>query len=314
MGKGLSLGIALSFALTGAGSFLVAALPGGGPAVAQEPAEARDAGEYAGAETCLECHADMGDTLAPTPHGKGGFGKLSDRGCETCHGPAKAHSENPDDASLLPSITKWSAAEQAQTCQQCHSGSSQFFWPEGQHAKRGLTCTSCHSVHSPLSETAQLHSARADEQCFNCHKDVRAETWKRSHHPIREGKISCTDCHNPHGSATDKMIQASSVNEQCYNCHTEKRGPFLWEHPPVRESCLNCHTPHGSNHQKLQKTSVPFICQQCHLNTRHPGTLYDRTTLGDGTRPSNRDFARACVNCHAAIHGSNHPSAPYLAH
>ena len=42
-------------------------------------------------------------------------------------------------------------------------------------------------------------------------------------------------------------LKAASVNEQCYTCHTEKRGPFLWEHAPVRESCLNCHTPHGSN-------------------------------------------------------------------
>ena len=94
--------------------------------------------------------------------------------------------------------------------------------------------------------------------------------WKNSHHPIREGKITCADCHNPHGTQTAKMIRGASVNEQCYTCHTEKRGPFLWEHAPVRESCLNCHTPHGSNHLKLQKTSVPYLCQQCHSNTRHP--------------------------------------------
>jgi hypothetical protein len=29
---------------------------------------------------------------------------------------------------------------------------------------------------------------------------------------------------------------------------------------------------------------------------------------------SNRLFNRACVDCHAAVHGSNHPSSPYLAH
>lgn len=82
----------------------------------------------------------------------------------------------------------------------------------------------------------------------------------------------------------------------------------------VRESCLNCHTPHGSNHLKLQKTSVPYLCQQCHANTRHPGTLYDGTTLADAGRASNRLFNRACLDCHASIHGSNHPSSPYLGH
>jgi DmsE family decaheme c-type cytochrome len=158
------------------------------------------------------------------------------------------------------------------------------------------------------------------EQCFSCHKDTRAEAWKTSHHPIREGKVSCADCHNPHGTATPKMILAASVNDQCYSCHAEKRGPFLWEHPPVRESCLNCHTPHGSNHLKLQRTSVPFLCQQCHANTRHPGTLYDGLRLptleNEPPNPlaSNRLFNRACLDCHAAIHGSNHPSSPYLAH
>jgi DmsE family decaheme c-type cytochrome len=155
------------------------------------------------------------------------------------------------------------------------------------------------------------------EQCFTCHKDIRADTWKTSHHPIREGKITCTDCHNPHGSTTAKMLAATSVNDQCYTCHTEKRGPFLWEHPPVRESCLNCHTPHGSNHIKLQRTSVPFLCQQCHSNTRHPGTLYDGLrvpTIDNPNLASNRLFNRGCPDCHAAIHGSNHPSAPYLAH
>ncbi len=151
--------------------------------------------------------------------------------------------------------------------------------------------------------------------CLECHKSIRADMWKNSHHPIREGKIGCADCHNPHGTQTAKMLNEISVNEQCYTCHAEKRGPFLWEHAPVRESCLNCHTPHGSNHIKLQKTSVPYICQQCHSNTRHPGTLYDNRsfpTLENETTGSNRAFNRACLDCHSAIHGSNHPSSPFL--
>ena len=181
---------------------------------------------------------------------------------------------------------------------------------------------SCHSVHSFKSENAQLKAAGTTDTCVSCHKDVRAEMWKNSHHPLREGKMTCADCHNPHGSPTPKMIKAASVNDQCYTCHTEKRGPFLWEHAPVRENCVTCHAPHGSNHLKLQKTSVPYLCQQCHANTRHPGTLYDArgTAASDDLpgnvpiNPSNRLFERACLNCHQAVHGSNHPSSPYLAH
>lgn len=273
---------------------------------------AASAADYVGNETCLGCHEGYDEVLATTPHGKAAFTELSNQGCETCHGPGGDHADDPDVVENRPAVTKLSPTEQSAMCQGCHDGEGQFFWTGGRHEARGLSCISCHSVHSPKSEVAQLKSATTMDQCFTCHSDIRAEIWKTSHHPIREGKISCADCHNPHGTQTDSMITEASINDQCYQCHTEKRGPFLWEHPPVREDCMNCHVPHGSNHLKLQKTSVPYICQQCHSNTRHPGTLYDRTTLADGTRPSNRDFSRACLNCHAAIHGSNHPSAPYL--
>ncbi len=279
--------------------------------------EAQPGQTYAGAETCLACHGEYGDQLAATPHGKSEFAALSPYGCETCHGPAAQHAENPDDPALRPRMDRLSETEQSALCQSCHAGGQQVFWEGSRHETRGLSCTSCHSVHAPKSEDAQLRSATLMEQCFTCHKDTRAETWKTSHHPLREGKMDCADCHNPHGSQTTRMIPAVSVNEQCYTCHTEKRGPFLWEHPPVRENCLNCHVPHGSNHLKLQRTSVPYICQQCHSNTRHPGTLYDGfrlPTLENPDTGSNRLFNRACLDCHAAIHGSNHPSSPYLGH
>jgi DmsE family decaheme c-type cytochrome len=316
--------IILALALCTATIFFVATRGGATPQQPQAPAttattatSAPPAQGYAGSDVCQACHGELAEHLADTPHGKAGFAKLSNLGCETCHGPAAAHAENPDDPALRPSFTKKSPAAQSQACQTCHDGRQQFFWHGSRHDTRGLSCATCHSVHNPKSDHAQLKTVTEAEQCFTCHKDVRAETWKTSHHPIREGKITCTDCHNPHGAQAPKMIRAASVNDQCYTCHTEKRGPFLWEHPPVRESCLNCHTPHGSNHLRLQKTSVPYLCQQCHSNTRHPGTLYDGLrvpTLEDPARGSNRVFNRACVDCHAAIHGSNHPSSPYLGH
>jgi len=295
-------------------AFALAHRAGASPQAAAAPPAAGGAATYVGSEVCASCHGEAAEHLAKTPHGKAAFGRLSTNGCETCHGPGSAHVANPDDKALQPRIDKLAPAAQSKVCLTCHTGSQQFFWHGSRHESRGLTCTTCHSVHAFKSERAQLKAPTAMEQCFTCHKDVRAETWKNSHHPIREGKISCADCHNPHGTQTAKMIRAASVNEQCYTCHTEKRGPFLWEHAPVRESCVNCHTPHGSNHLKLQKTSVPYLCQQCHSNTRHPGTLYDGSTLADQARASNRIFNRACLDCHSAIHGSNHPSSPYLAH
>lgn len=300
------------------GALLLAGRPV--PAAQTPAAPAAEPPSYIGSDTCASCHDQVATELARTQHGKSGFAALSPHGCETCHGPGSAHAEDPDNPALFPRVDRLRPAQQSAVCATCHDTGKQQFWHGSSHQARGLSCITCHSVHGFRSETAQLKSATAMEQCFTCHKDTRAETWKTSHHPLREGRIACADCHNPHGTTTPRLITASSVNEQCYTCHTEKRGPFLWEHPPVRESCLNCHTPHGSNHLKLQRTSVPYLCQQCHANTRHPGTLYDglRVPTLENEPPSpfasNRLFNRACVDCHAAVHGSNHPSSPYLAH
>jgi DmsE family decaheme c-type cytochrome len=137
---------------------------------------------------------------------------------------------------------------------------------------------------------------------------------------VREGKIGCGDCHDPHEGTKPKMLKTEWITETCLTCHTEKRGPFLWEHAPVRENCALCHDPHGSNHDKLLVAKQPFLCQRCHLNTRHPGTLYDETNTSTGrvtggtgiTTVSNRAVEHACKNCHQNVHGGNAPSGPYL--
>jgi DmsE family decaheme c-type cytochrome len=269
---------------------------------------------FVGAETCTTCHDTVEAGLAPTPHGAQAFMKMAPHGCESCHGPGSVHVDDPENPATQPSMENMTVAEQTAVCQTCHDGGNQLFWEGGEHARRDLSCITCHSIHSAQSDDSQLKMASNVELCASCHQDVRAETWKNSHHPIREGEITCADCHNPHGGTAEKMIKADAVNDLCYSCHTEKRGPFLWEHAPVRESCLTCHTPHGSNHAKLQRVAVPYLCQQCHANTRHPGTLYDARNTPEGTSPSNRLVERGCVNCHSAVHGSNHPSSPYLAH
>jgi DmsE family decaheme c-type cytochrome len=108
----------------------------------------------------------------------------------------------------------------------------------------------------------------------------------------------CSDCHNPHGSFSEALLREKSVNDTCYKCHAEKRGPFLFEHTPVRENCDNCHDPHGSVNEALLKISRPKLCYECH-------------GLGHGNIPgvnSRLAFSRACNNCHTEVHGSNSPS------
>ena len=185
----------------------------------------------------------------------------------------------------------------------------------GVHERRNVSCASCHSVHSPRSPRAQLKLASQSETCFTCHQAIRAKTMRSSHHPVREGRIECGSCHDPHDGSRQHLVSADSVNEKCLSCHTEKRGPFLWEHAPVQESCLNCHDPHGSNHEKLLVTSLPLLCQECHSpidlpNVAHPGALTTAQNAPNAGVPDDRLVNRGCLNCHSQIHGSNHPSGP----
>ena len=126
-------------------------------------------------------------------------------------------------------------------------------WQGSPHEERGLACTNCHTVMKAVSARFQLKTAFQPDTCFQCHKDLRAKMFMSAHMPMGEGKIVCSDCHNPHGSFTEAMLRTDTINDTCYKCHAEKRGPFLFEHAPVRENCLNCHDPHGSVNEYLLK-------------------------------------------------------------
>ena len=268
--------------------------------------------EYVGPETCKGCHEGSYGTYMKSIHAKKAIqGSPANReACESCHGPGAQHAEKGGGkgVAIFAFGKKIDAKDKSAKCLSCHEESKQLaFWDMSKHKSMQVSCDNCHSVHSWREKNLKV---MGPELCFNCHTDIRVKTNKQSHHPIKEGKTRCYDCHNPHGSFGTKMIKADAVNELCYKCHAEKRGPFMWQHPPVEENCLNCHTPHGSNHLKLMNQKVPLICQSCHDASRHPGTIYTRFQTFSGSAPSNRMYARACLNCHSNIHGSVGPAFP----
>lgn len=286
---------------------------------ASAPAEALT---YVGADTCLACH-NAQEKFKGTVHASGFLHKKGidmDKSCETCHGPGSAHAaasgdrKNPGFASI--NNMKGSASAVNESCLKCHDDAAQSHWNGSVHEARGLSCLSCHSVHTAKAEKQLLKQASAEETCYQCHKDVKAHMSRSSHHPVKEGKMSCSDCHQPHGTEGAKLLTGGSVNETCFKCHAEKRGPMLFEHRPVSEDCSVCHVPHGSNHGKLLAQKTPFLCQSCHSNSRHPGTIYAANPATAGSNNyetlSNRAVYRNCLNCHSNIHGSNHPSGVYF--
>jgi DmsE family decaheme c-type cytochrome len=287
--------------------FVLAAVPR--PGSAPRPAVAAQEGGTVGMDTCAACHEETVTAFQESIHGKKGFEMRSSRACETCHGPGKAHVDAEGGKGTIINPDNEAKDAQSAICLECHERGTQMLWHGSTHDTHGLSCLNCHSIHHAKDEKILLKTTTETEQCFTCHKQKQSQFYRASHHPIPEGKMECTSCHNPHGTQSDKLIAADSVTEQCYKCHTEKRGPFLWDHIPVREDCLNCHDPHGTNHLRMLRAKEPFLCQRCHSDTRHPGTLYDQTAVNTF---SNRIMFRGCSNCHQNIHGSNHPSGKYF--
>jgi DmsE family decaheme c-type cytochrome len=276
-----------------------------------------DQSAYMGTEACRTCHEASFQAWKGTAMGKAFVdhpkNDLESKGCETCHGPGRSHVEGGGDVDAIIRFGKkspLSAAEQNDTCLQCHEKGGRMFWKGSTHNLRGLACVTCHQVmqpnvpslrfNEPLTGNRQFVKQTTMEVCFECHKLRRAQVQRSSHMPFREGKVTCTNCHNPHGTPNPSLLVTSTVNETCYQCHAERRGPFLWEHAPVMENCTTCHEAHGSSRPQLLKASQPRLCQQCHVESRHPTTPQLAT--------SRFAFNRGCTNCHSQIHGSNHPS------
>lgn len=270
--------------------------------------------EYAkkGASACIKCHDDT-KTLAilRTPHAQivDVRTPFASHQCETCHGPSPEHFVKPEEGKRRepPQIvfgveSATPVTKQNRVCLGCHKGGRLMHWNGSQHETSDISCVSCHTVHSVNDKS--LNKILQQNVCYKCHTEQLAQSHRRSRHPIKEGKVTCSDCHESHGSFAPQLLTKNTLNETCYSCHSEKRGPFLWEHPPVMEDCGICHMSHGSNQQWLLKVRPPFLCQMCHLTSSHTNNLF--------TGNDRRIVSKGCINCHSKVHGSNHPSGARL--
>jgi len=281
---------------------------------------------------CTGCHDEADDAkptmldlrpsvlaIGKTRHGVQADGRNPT--CTNCHGESKLHVEYkgkdkpPKPDSSFDKRSKTTAEAKNAACMSCHQGDAKrSHWEGSAHQAKDVACSSCHKIHTAHDNVRDKKTQ--PEVCFACHKEQRAQVNKPSHHPIMEGKVACSDCHNSHGSVGPKLMKRDSVVETCYTCHMEKRGPFVHNHEPVSDDCSNCHNPHGTVAENLLKVRAPMLCHQCHtphggfipqlLGKQTPALQNSATQSGKST--TNLTQGRSCMNCHTQVHGTNNPS------
>jgi DmsE family decaheme c-type cytochrome len=284
-------------------------LAGQTPAPEAKPAAAAT---YAGSEACQMCHEDIYTGFRKNPH----FAVETDkkrgwatRACESCHGPGSKHTESTSAADIR-NPAKLAPAETDRVCLTCHLNQPTHIGRiQGPHARNQVSCVACHAMHKSPEELRPRKMTAINAKCAQCHTAVWASFQRPYKHKLPEGAMSCVDCHNPHGTQLPRSIQTVFANEPgCFRCHGDKRGPFVFEHAPVRfQGCATCHEPHGSaNPRMLTRQEVRFTCLECHANT--PVTAAVSGTLG-GVPPAFHDLRNPrfqyCVVCHVKVHGSN---------
>ena len=276
----------------------------------QESKAAGSGAQYVGSEACQACHEEMYNQFKKTPHyvtlTKKDY-KPEQQGCESCHGPGSAHLEAEGGAGSIKSFKTMSSKERAEACLQCHARQDdRLNFKHSEHQISQVSCDACHSPHAP-KVTENLLRDETNNLCFTCHAEIRNSFSLPFKHKVKEGVMSCTDCHNQHGgfSAQKRLV---GTDQSCFKCHSDKQGPFTFEHMAVRiEGCTYCHSPHGSNNPRLlTRNTVQSLCLECHSGVGiTPGEL----PRGVDT-PSFHNVATArfqnCTTCHTQVHGSNH--------
>lgn len=242
--------------------------------------------ERLGSDQCRACHEEQSKTFRRSNHAQ------QDLNCEDCHGSGSQHIASDNHKQIL-NFREMTAEQANGVCLWCHAGHEQLqSWSSGTHQAHDVRCIDCHQIHTAEPKLAARRE-RIDV-CVACHRKQEAESRLPYHHPVREAKMGCADCHDPHGGTASNNLRSSNLNDLCFQCHAEFQGPFTYQHAPVVESCSKCHTPHGSMQRNLLLVSQPTLCLQCHAG-HHNGSAVP--------------LLNSCTSCHSAIHGSDVPSA-----
>lgn len=257
--------------------------------------------EYVGPEKCLTCHGSIKDAWEKNPHTILMESSDADKkGCEACHGPGGAHTQEPSAAGSITNPAKTEKDEMSALCGKCHFSKegpptapkkSGKFWKHSSHFRKDIACVKCHSVHGSENRDKLLVREEA-ALCRPCHAN-KINDKGYTHTPVKMGK--CMDCHNPHGEKAAHMVRAEIV-DVCQKCHDVAGADLIKKHGgynALGKNCMSCHDPHSFSKEKhliKENQHPPFknrTCTLCHKNPADPGSL-----------DLKKDAKEICTTCH----------------
>jgi predicted CXXCH cytochrome family protein len=204
---------------------------------------------------CQSCHtvSNLGNAVTDTAAGWRSThdDRYKDVQCESCHGPGLQHVSSPTRGQMLPSIHADTGTAVTNGCAECHSGTHHPFveeWRTTRHATsftRAYNGTTATAPEVPGGPRAACQGCHIGQQVLNNWGVNTNYVEKTLGQTIATGEgITCTVCHDPHGSAFRAQLRFAvdsrdPENNLCVKCHNRRGNPDFTGN---RDSP---HAPHG---------------------------------------------------------------------
>ena len=141
-----------------------------------------------GQDTCLTCHDSQGYKGTAHAMVSNPRSPVATHGCESCHGPGKAHVDGGGDASKIVNLKTLTPQRASETCADCHDrDASTRSGPAASTSSATSAASTCHSVHAPVGPK-QLKAKTEPELCATCHRNIVNKLHRFKHMPVREGQ------------------------------------------------------------------------------------------------------------------------------
>jgi len=259
--------------------------------------------------SCDQCHA-TGARFRPSANGDYGQAAVADLSisCESCHGSGTAHVRrhrnpiarytarlgNEVDDIILP--TRLDKQRNAAVCGQCHCETWELDDDLGRFEPGDKLEDHRRVVQFQLPPYPDWLADAVEEDdelmASGFWRDGTIRIAGRDYNGLRmsachlQGELTCTTCHQMHGSDPDDQLKPEAKsNEICVGCHGDI-GADVSAHTHHRpdspgSSCMDCHMPHTTvglmnvmrahridspSAEVSHRTGRPNACNLCHLD------------------------------------------------